>query len=191
MAKQRLANIGSLTNKLAGLGINYGDNHKQKVSGIFSDNQLKKWAETALINAKMGFGGNPPSGTTGKNLNNPNQLQFKITPPDVLANRAIGTNTDAIQEKSFREVRPGEPSVGTTIPVTKTKSRKRKITPSIGRNPMPLGSPPQQIRANKKAVSPEIKLQKGETENRIYRTGMGFTGWWIKNPESGLWNPEK
>lgn len=207
-------NIAGLNKAFLNRGILPSDSNRDALlTEQGSNEKLKLLADIGLVNANQGFGPDPVEGTTGVNLNDPRQRQRSIVPPSVRA-ATLGPKTTTVDKEEFqRPTRPGEESVGPVIPVTRTITRQESTNKDPGRNALPLRLPtptppalanrqlpsstlpPKPTQSASTPVSPSelgvfIQGKPQETEDHIYRTAHGYTGWWTRNPETGRWNPD-
>jgi hypothetical protein len=170
MAKQGLANIGSLTNKLAGLGINYGPNYKQGISNL--GNELSMGRRSNVLSElyqKLGIGSSLQPGDTAKSflgggLTRPVGQGVPGNVTTAVAGRDI--TKEMVTEGGIEPTRPGE----SVAPIKEVK-RQRTVTskPGADKGLIPTftlpGTPPKQP-----AAAPSTTARQPQKESQLPTT---------------------
>jgi hypothetical protein len=193
LQRQGLANVGSMRNKIIGLGYDPDDpDVMRKIGAIGTSNELLadlknmetgakigaripdvRLGETLPIWARRGVGGLPGG-------------QIGLGPPLGALATAAGTQTGTISEtvKGQRPTAPGSLAQSEPFTRVETEALKRPLTAPQYRLP---GAKPRQAAPPPKAATKKQAKQ----ADRVYGTVGGRTGWWVKNTTTGKYNLEE
>jgi len=190
--KQGLANVGSMRNKLIGLGFDPDDpDVMRRVSAIGAGNRLQ--ADLTSMKTGAEIGARIPSVLPGETLpmwakrgvGGPGG-EIGLGPPLSALATAAGMQTGTISEtvEGQRPTAPGSLAQSQPFKRVETETLKRPLTAPQYRLP---GAKPRQAAPPPKAATKKQAKQ----ADRVYGTVGGRTGWWVKNTTTGKYNLEE